>query len=80
MRARAPHQELERRDPAVDQWLAECGIAIAPCSLRLVSTEQSALLVQRDRLARIFGKSVTFGEPRRGRDGGEWILYGTLTS
>lgn len=79
MRQRHNEQRLERSDPAVAMFLAECNGLAHPVSLRLVGVEQADVELVLERLKRALGAALKPTQARQSGNGPEWILYGTIT-
>ncbi len=69
---------LDMSDPAVAQFVAECGLASTAVSIRLVGEKESDVRIQIERLERAFGSLIKLTAPRQSGRGVEWIAYGTL--
>jgi len=78
MRHQRTAQHLDRHDPTVARWIAECGLASTPVAIKLTGETESDVALQLERLKRAFGSLVQFSAPRRVSDGVEWIAHGTL--
>lgn len=79
MRQRNNTQELDRRDPAVATFLAECDGLDHPVSLRLVGMRQEDVNLVLLRLQRALGAALKPTQARQSGRGEEWIAYGTIT-
>lgn len=71
-------QALDLSDPVVKQFVAECDLAAAPVSIRLVGTTAEDVQIQLDRITKAFGQVAQMTAPRQSGRGSEWIAYGTL--
>jgi hypothetical protein len=79
MRQRIARPEVDREDPAVAMFLAECEGLAHPVSLRLVGLSESDVQLAIDRLQRALGAAFRPTQPRQSGRGEEWIAYGTIT-
>lgn len=71
-------QAIDRSDPAVQRWIAECGLATTAVSIRLVGEREDDVKVQARRLELAFGSLISLTQPKQSGRGIEWIVYGTL--
>jgi hypothetical protein len=78
MRQRQQVQQLDRRDPIVAQFVAECGLIEHPVGIRLSADDRADLIAHKERLERTFASMITFSQPRLGRDERTWYMYGTF--
>lgn len=71
-------QLIDRRDPDVARFIAECGLASTAVSIRLIGEKELDVQIQIDRLQRAFGSLIQLTSPKQSGRGIEWIAYGTL--
>lgn len=71
-------QQLDRSDPIVARFVAECGLATTAVSIRLVGESEADVKLQVQRLEKAFGSLIALTAPRQSGRGIEWIAYGTL--
>lgn len=71
-------QQIDRSDPVVARFAAECGLATTAVSIRLVGESEADVRLQVQRLEKAFGSLVAMTAPRQSGRGKEWIAYGTL--
>jgi hypothetical protein len=69
---------IDRSDPAVQQFVAECGLATTAVSIRLVGEKEADVTLQITRLKKAFGSLIELTQPKQSGRGIEWIAYGTL--
>lgn len=79
MSKRHDDQRLDRSDPKVAMFLAECDGLAHPVSLRLVGVEQGDVELVLKRLERALGAALRPTQARQSGNGPEWIAYGTIT-
>jgi len=77
MRRRAQPQQLKRSDPAVAQFVRECGLAENAVSIKLRGASEADLKLQIERLQKAYGPLIQMASPYFGRYG-EWIVMGTI--
>jgi hypothetical protein len=78
MRQQRNGQSPDRRDPAVNRFMAECGISEHAVSIRLIGVTEADVKKQLDRLRLAFGAGIQLTSPRQSGRGPEWIAYGTI--
>ncbi len=71
-------QAIDRRDPVVAAFVAECGLATTAVSIRLVGEKEADVALQIERLKKAFGSLIELTQPKQSGRGIEWIAYGTL--
>jgi hypothetical protein len=71
-------QALDRSDPIVAQFIAECGLATTAVSIRLIGEQEADVKLQIERLQKAFGSLIQLTQPKQSGRGIEWIAYGTL--
>lgn len=77
-RSQQPIQQLDRHDPTVARFVAECGLSEHAVSIRLVGVTEADIRLQITRLEKTFGSLVMMTAPRQSGRGSEWIAYGTI--
>jgi len=78
MSARIAAQRIDRSDPAVARWVAECGLAAHAVSLRLIGPDEADVKLQVDRLKIAFGPLLAVTRIQATQNGREYVAYGTL--
>jgi hypothetical protein len=71
-------QALDRSDPKVAAFTAECGLTQHAVSIRLIGVTFDDVQTQVRRLESSFGLLVQMTQPRQSGRGQEWIAYGTI--
>lgn len=78
MSARIAAQRIDRSDPAVARWVADCGLAAHAVSLRLIGPDEQDVAIQIERLKKTFGSLLQVTRIQHTRDQREYVAYGTL--
>lgn len=78
MKERTNGQCIDRRDPVVAAFVADCGLATTPVAIKLTGESESDVKLQVGRLKDAFGSLIAMTEPRKVSNGIEWIAHGTL--
>lgn len=71
-------QSIDRRDPTVAKFIQECGLATTAVSIRLVGESEADVMLQVERLEKVFGSLIRMTRASTSGRGIEWIAYGTL--
>jgi len=71
-------QEINRADPIVAAFVADCGLAATPVAIKLTGESQVDVNLQITRLEKTFGSLISMTTAHRVSDGVTWIAHGTL--
>ncbi|MBK9943659.1 MAG: hypothetical protein IPP13_18790 [Kouleothrix sp.] len=72
------NQRLNTNDPAVAEFVRQCGLAKHAVSIRLIGVEREDVQVQIDRLNKALGELVVWTRVQPTRDSRGYCAYGTI--
>lgn len=71
-------QQLDTSDPAVAEFVRECGLAQHAVSIRLLGIKREDVELQVERMVKVFGALVVWTRVQDTRDGRGYCAYGTI--